>query len=280
MLAIANIFDPGSPDKAYPLVQMPNLGPHPGEHRLESITRCWALIDYFRYCLQQGFFSTRLSPTGISTSIAIDPSHVPTWMRPSEKTERPGTLNKPQAQKTPKAVSKRQTPAKPQAQKTPRAQPQGLNKSEARCTPPGPDNLPHVLAAATIAATALPPLSIPNLWDRKSNFCGKADLDKELSQADLLDIPNSVHTILKDTDLDSSFESFQDHIRKLYNCHKFLMDIRALKLSYESPGWGGTELSMNIGQQTWSDTKSIFQDPANSNFKLRVVFEAVDKPTA
>ncbi|MCJ1402077.1 hypothetical protein MMC11_005296 [Xylographa trunciseda] len=64
-------------------VVLPRLGPYAQEDALESLNRCWNILRYFRYCRQLSpeVWQSRFSLLGITTSIQINESHVPTWMQ-------------------------------------------------------------------------------------------------------------------------------------------------------------------------------------------------------
>ena len=136
-----------------------------------------------------------------------------------------------------------------------------------------------IIKTADIAvADALPKITIKVLWLKDQKFHGKDELDDALAAAEenSVEIPNTLQNILQDPRISPSLGSFKDSIRRQYNCEQIRMNIRTLTLQYRSSALEGTQ-SMNILRADWdAGTKSTFQDAANTEFQVRVTFQALD----
>ena len=149
--------------------------------------------------------------------------------------------------------------------------------------PPKKTVLPEAIkkTAAIAAADALPPLHLTILWDKDFKFKSKDMLDEALENAEGqgIDIPDTRQIATQDPRLLSSIEQFKDSIRRQFNCQAIPMDIFILSMSFNNTALSAGSQTLNLLKSDWSDTKSTFESQENSDFVLRVVFEALDDPT-
>ncbi|XHG09858.1 hypothetical protein AWENTII_012895 [Aspergillus wentii] len=205
------------PSEVDPKAPPPDLGPHPREHRLEAINRCFCLLKYMKGTCQLKSWNTRFVH-GLETRISVDQSYVPRWMREAE----PATI----------AID-------PLAQVT--------------------------------AADKLTPIEVTLRWRNRDK------LENILDQAveNNIDLPSQNLKFTQDPRLFTSIFSFKDAIRRAYNCQELGIDIKDLRLRYNS---AEGEVEKNILTESWEEAIEVFNSKEVEKYFADVAFEEVDDP--
>ena len=148
-----------------------------------------------------------------------------------------------------------------------------------------PANVPERPAALTktsavIAADNLPTKDISIVWESVASGDDKEDLDEALKVAKSkgIPVPSAHQKLRQDPRLSPSAAAFRDAVRRQFNCQKLGMNIRALDLEYTNPTLSQGKLTRDVLRDDWSESRSTFENDANANFILRVVFQALDDP--
>jgi len=134
--------------------------------------------------------------------------------------------------------------------------------------------------SAVLAADNLPPIDIKIMWDKDEEFAGQEDLIDALKKAKKLNIrhPSTDQKLMQDPRLCPTGEYFRDCVRRQFNCQKLGIDILTLELTYKNITISKGSREKDILRDPWEESKSTFEDEANTDLVIHVQFKAADEP--